>query len=103
MEIPFFSIQPQHKQIRAEALKKITEIYDSGQLSAGKEVEKFENDFAAYCDQKYCVLVDSGTAALWITYRYHNQSYPAKFVFPANSFVASASPTRFLKQVYNGM
>ena len=88
--IKFFSLSKQHALIKKEVFKKFEELYDSGKMSAGKEVELFEEKFANYCGQKYCVLLNSGTAALWIIGKYLYKDGENVYV-PANSFVATAS------------
>jgi perosamine synthetase len=45
-------------------LKKILEVYKSGNISVGKEIEEFEKEIAKYVGKKYSVAVSSGTTAL---------------------------------------
>src|SRR6201990_3255393 len=42
----------------------ITRTIDSTQFVLGPEVEAFEERFAAYCNVRHCVAVNSGTSAL---------------------------------------
>jgi dTDP-4-amino-4,6-dideoxygalactose transaminase len=42
----------------------IREVLDSGRLSEWKKVREFENLWAAYVSNRYCVAVNSGTSAL---------------------------------------
>ncbi|MEI7640412.1 MAG: DegT/DnrJ/EryC1/StrS family aminotransferase [bacterium] len=52
-----FRIGPEEKKI-------INEVLDSGRISEGKYVKKFEMEFAKKIGTKYCVAVSSGTSAL---------------------------------------
>lgn len=45
----------------------IHRVLDSGQYILGKEVEKFENEFAKYIGVKYCIGVASCTEALFLS------------------------------------
>ena len=47
-------------QAEFDAIKRVTE---SQVFTMGKEVEKFENQFADYFDSKYAVMVNSGSSA----------------------------------------
>lgn len=45
-------------------LEKIIEIYKSGNIAVGKEIEEFERKVAEYIGKKYAVATSSGTTAL---------------------------------------
>ncbi len=60
-------MQTRHSLHRDGFLQTIGEVLDSGELSGGKYVERFEADFAGYCGTKHAVGVGSGTEALWLT------------------------------------
>ena len=47
-----------------EERRAIAEVLDSGRLSEGRQVARFEREFAAYVGSEYCVAVNSGTSAL---------------------------------------
>ena len=49
---------------KKEILKKIESVLTKGILEMGDEVERFEEDFANYCNVKYCVTVSSGSMGL---------------------------------------
>ena len=49
-----------------EEEKAVLEILRSGELSQGKIVEKFEEEFAAYCGTKYAIATGNGTSALMV-------------------------------------
>lgn len=45
-------------------LEKIIEVYQSGNIAVGKEIEEFEKKLANYIGKKYAVSTSSGTTAL---------------------------------------
>jgi len=51
-------------RIGEEEKKVINEVLDSGKISEGKYVKKFEIEFARKVGTKYCVALSSGTSAL---------------------------------------
>jgi len=62
--IPFLDLKAQHRRIRPKLDAALARVIDSGQFVLGQEVSAFEERFAAYCDTKHCIAVNSGTSAL---------------------------------------
>lgn len=66
MEIPFQdltrTIKPQVEEIK----QAISKVVISGQYLRGLQVEQFEQEWASYCGQKYCVACANGTDAITI-------------------------------------
>ncbi len=67
MSIPFMDLQARHAPLRSEYLAAIADVIDSGSFSGGPFVERFEEEFAAYCGTRHAIGVGSGTEALWLT------------------------------------
>jgi len=53
-----------YKKHKKEIEKAINGCFERGSLIAESEVEKFEKNFAKFCDRKYCITTSSGTDAL---------------------------------------
>lgn len=64
--IPLVDLVAQHEGIAEEVEKSVIEVLRSGQYIGGPLVEAFEAEFARYCDSRYAVTVNSGTAALHV-------------------------------------
>lgn len=62
--IPFVNLKEQYYSIKNEVDKAIREVLEGGWFILGKNVEKFEKEFADYCGVKFAVGVGSGTEAL---------------------------------------
>ena len=60
-------LKARHAPLRLEYLRAVAEVMDSGCFSGGPFVERFEEEFAAYCGTRHAVGVASGTDALWLT------------------------------------
>lgn len=54
----------QNEKIKKDLLRVIEEVVDSGWYILGKNVEKFEEEFADFCTTKYCIGLNNGTDAI---------------------------------------
>jgi dTDP-4-amino-4,6-dideoxygalactose transaminase len=62
--IPFVDLKAQYLSIKPEIDQVVFSVLESSQFILGKFVEGFEKDFAAFCDVRHAVGVNSGTSAL---------------------------------------
>lgn len=62
--VPFVDLKAQYYSIKTEIDEAISNVLESSQFVLGKEVSAFEEEFAAYCQAKYGIGVNSGTSAL---------------------------------------
>jgi dTDP-4-amino-4,6-dideoxygalactose transaminase len=63
-EIPFLDLITPHLQLEAELTAVFQRTLRSAGFIGGPMVEEFEKDFAAYCDCRHAVALNSGTDAL---------------------------------------
>jgi dTDP-4-amino-4,6-dideoxygalactose transaminase len=63
-KIPFLDLIAPHTELEDELVKVFTDALRTGGFVGGPVVEKFEQDFATFCDARHCVGVASGTDAL---------------------------------------
>ena len=64
MEVKYLDLQAQYKSIKDEIDNEIHKILDSSAYVLGKSVENFEQNYADYCQTRYCIGVNNGTNAL---------------------------------------
>ena len=64
MQVPFLDLKTQYKQIEQKVIPMLTEAMSSAAFIGGPQVTGLENEFAEFCESKYCVAVNSGTDAL---------------------------------------
>ncbi len=62
--IPFLDLKAQYVTLKDELQDAVGRVLASGWYVLGPEVSAFEEAFAAYCQTKYAVGVNSGTSAL---------------------------------------
>jgi len=88
--IPFLDLNLHHASLRAELDSAIKEVIDSNAFAGGPFVEKFEEDFAAYCSSQYAIGVGSGTEALWLALLAGGVGAGDEVITVANTFMATA-------------
>ena len=64
MKVPFLDLVTPHQQLESELLTVVKQAFSTAGFIGGPMVEGFEREFAAFCDAKFCVGVNSGTDAL---------------------------------------
>lgn len=69
--------------------EKALEVLRSGWYVLGREVEQFEQEFAAYTGSKHCVGLASGLDALWLAFRILGIGEGDEVLVPANTYIAS--------------
>ena len=68
---------------------KALEVLRSGWYVLGREVESFEEEFAAYTGARYCVGLASGLDALWLAFRVLGIGAGDEVIVQANTYIAS--------------
>ncbi len=63
-QIPFLDLVTPHRELEDELVSVFRGALETGTFVGGKMVERFEEEFAAFCGTKYCIGVGSGTDAL---------------------------------------
>lgn len=82
MDRSFFRYQNEYEN-------KALEVLRSGWYILGKELEKFEEEFAAYTGSKYCVGLASGLDALWLAFRVLGIGKGDEVLVQGNTYIAS--------------
>ena len=89
--IPFFGIDRQYANIRAEILDATDQVYKSGQVLDGQFTDLFQLTIRKMTERKYAVAVNSGTQALIFALRSITDSRRNKVLIPAVSFIATVN------------
>ena len=95
MNIPLIDLSVQHHNLRNEINAAIQGVLDRADFILGQDVNKFEEEFAAYCGTKYAVGVDSGLAALELSLRALGIGPGHEVIVPAHTFTATAAAVTF--------
>ena len=89
MNIPFSTMNYLHKELKDELYEKFDKIYKSGWFIQGKEVEKFEKNFAKYIGVNNCVGVGNGLDALKLSLMAIGIKQGDEVLVPSNTYIAT--------------
>src|SRR5437879_6276178 len=89
-QVPFVDLAAQYRTIEGEINEATFRVIQQTDFILGREVSLFEEEFAAFCEARYAVGVDSGTSALELALRAYDIGLGDEVITAANSFIASA-------------
>ncbi len=90
MKINFIDLHKQYLGLKRQIDSAISRVITSSAFIGGKDVELFEREFAAYCEAKHCIAVNSGTDALRAICHVLGIGPGDEVIVPANTFIATA-------------
>jgi dTDP-4-amino-4,6-dideoxygalactose transaminase len=90
MSVPFVDLKAQYETIEDDLKASVLRVLDSQTFVLGPEVEAFEEEFAAFCGVKYCVALNSGTAALHLALVALGVKPDDEVITVSNTFIATA-------------
>ena len=89
MNIPFLDVRQTYLELEKEIDAAVKGVISGGQYILGENVERFEQEFAAYCGCKLCVGVASGLDALQLLLTAHGIGPGHDVIVPANTYIAT--------------
>lgn len=89
--VPFLDLAAAHAQVRTQLDMVWHRAVDTSAFIGGEEVERFEGEWARYCEAEHAVGVANGTDALVLALRALGVGEGDEVVVPTNTFVASAA------------
>jgi dTDP-4-amino-4,6-dideoxygalactose transaminase len=91
MNIPLIDLTIQHRNLREEINAAIQGVLDRADFILGQDVNKLEEEFAAYCGVKFAIGVDSGLSALELSLLALGIGPGHEVIIPAHTFTATAA------------
>jgi len=88
--VPFVGLGRQHEALSEQLSAAFERVVSADSFILGCEVERFEREFAGYCQAGDCVGVASGTAALGLALTAAGIGPGDEVIVPAHTFIASA-------------
>jgi dTDP-4-amino-4,6-dideoxygalactose transaminase len=89
-QVPFLDLKAQALKVGAEIKEVIDEIIDNATYILGPAVDRFEKEFATYCEVKYAVCCNSGTSALHLALRALNIGPGDEIITVSHTFIATS-------------
>jgi dTDP-4-amino-4,6-dideoxygalactose transaminase len=90
MEIPFLDLKAPHQELEEELVEVYRECLRNASFVGGPQVQAFEEEFAQFCETKYCVAVSSGTDALRFALIAAGIGSGDEVITVPNTFIATA-------------
>jgi dTDP-4-amino-4,6-dideoxygalactose transaminase len=89
-QVPFVDLRAQYRAISQEISEAVSKVITESDFILGRQVGLFQEEFAAFCEAKWAIGVDSGTSALELALRAYEIGPGDEVITAANSFIASA-------------
>ena len=90
MKVPYYDLKAQYTALREEILEALDRVCRNTAFCLGSEVAAFEKEFAAYCEAKHCVALNSGTSALHLALLAAGIGAGDEVITSPNTFIATA-------------
>jgi dTDP-4-amino-4,6-dideoxygalactose transaminase len=90
VRVPYFDLTTQYAGLRDDILGAVDRVCRQAAFILGEEVARFEEAFAAYCETRHCVAVNSGTSALHLALLAVGVRPGDEVVTTANTFFSTA-------------
>jgi dTDP-4-amino-4,6-dideoxygalactose transaminase len=90
MRVPFLDLKAQYEPIQFEINAAIQQVISKTAFAGGPFVERFEKDFAAFCNCKHAVACSSGTSALRLALFSLGIGPGDEVITTPNTFIATA-------------
>lgn len=88
--IPFVSFSAMHDEIRESLDNAYNRVVNRNLYIQDEECSMFEQEFAKYCETKYCIGVANGLDALTLILKAMDISVGDEVIVPSNTFIATA-------------
>lgn len=89
MKVPINNFGAAYEELRSELDAAYERFMRSGWYVLGKEVEAFEQEYAAYCGASYCVGVGNCLDALHLILRAYGIGCGDEVIVPSNTYIAT--------------
>ena len=89
MKVPFLDFTAPYEELKTGLDEAYFRFMRSAWYVLGREVERFEQEFADFCGVKYCVGVGNGLEALHLILRAYDIGPGDEVVVPSNTYIAT--------------
>ena len=89
MKVPFVTFKPLEKELNGEINAAFQRVFENSWYVEGEEGRKFEEEFAAFCNAKYCIGCGNGLDALFLILKAYGIGKGDEVIVPSNTFIAT--------------
>jgi dTDP-4-amino-4,6-dideoxygalactose transaminase len=89
MNIPFLDLKATYLELQPEIDAAIQRVLSSGWYILGEEVESFEQEYAKYCEARYCIGLANGLDALHLALIALGVGPGDEVIVPSNTYIAT--------------
>lgn len=89
MKVPYLDLKVQYESLRDEIADSLQQVLDNTAFAGGPFVEKFEKEFASFCQSKFALGVGNGTDALWASLTALGVGQGDEVITTPNTFIAT--------------
>ncbi len=89
VHVPFLDLKSPYRELCEELDAACRRVLESGRYVMGEELEAFEDEFASYCEAKYCIGVGNGLEALHLALRAMEIGPGDEVIVPSNTYIAT--------------
>lgn len=89
IKVPFLDLYRVNQKYRGKIEFAFKGVLDSGWYILGKKVEEFENNFAKFCNTKYCVGVGNALEAMYLVLKSWDIGDGDEVIVPSNTYIAT--------------
>ncbi|MHC8733816.1 DegT/DnrJ/EryC1/StrS family aminotransferase [Arenicellales bacterium IMCC56312] len=89
MKVPFLSLADAHTELRLELASAVERVLSRSTFILGEEVDRFETEFADYCETKRCIGVGNGLDALTLVLKALEIGAGDEVIVPSHTFIAT--------------
>jgi len=90
MKIKFVDLPRQNSILKDKLMPVIEKVYSEADFTMGPKLNKFESEFAKFCNKKYAIGVNSGTDALMLSLMAYGINKGDEVIIPVNSYFSTA-------------
>ncbi len=90
MKVPFVSFKPMESELNTEIYNAFNRVFNSSWYIEGNEDLNFEEEFAKFCNVKYCVGTGNGLDALILSLKALDVGPGDEVIVPSNTYIATA-------------
>ena len=97
MKVPFLDLKAHHAPLMEKFDRAIRKVIESSAFAGGPFVERFEEEFAAFCGSSHAIGVGNGTDALWLALLALGIGEGDEVITVPNTFIATVEAITYCK------